>query len=339
MDITVFMPVYNAERYLRKSIDSILNQEYKDFELLIVDDGSTDGSIDIILSYDDSRIRLIQNERNMGIPYTRNVGLDNARGKYIAIMDSDDIAKSNRLTEQVNYLEKNINIGVVTSSYHVMRKNITIRRVMKKNNNEFIKAYLLFDSYICNPSTMIRSSLREFARYNEKCFVCQDFDFWIQLINITNFGSIEKPLLKYRTGHMNITQKTNKTKQKKRKEILHDIRRASLEKRGFLLDHEELNIVNEFMDFNNDDIKKIINFKEVLIKLIKINKINKQFENSIFNEVIKSILEKQFNMCKINILEKLRVRKLLIENTDLKISRFIIINGQIINNIKKYNLF
>ena len=102
--ITVFMPVYNSERYLKEAIDSILNQSYKNFELLIINDGSTDSSIDIIKSYNDSRIKLINNDCNKGLPYTRNLGLKLAKGDYIAIMDSDDISYIHRLKKQIEFL-------------------------------------------------------------------------------------------------------------------------------------------------------------------------------------------------------------------------------------------
>ena len=90
--VTVFMPVYNGEKYLREAIDSILNQTFTDFEFLIINDGSTDSSVEIINSYDDSRIRLIHNEKNLKLVATLNKGLDLARGKYIARMDCDDIS-------------------------------------------------------------------------------------------------------------------------------------------------------------------------------------------------------------------------------------------------------
>src|SRR5690606_28917246 len=108
--VTVFMPVYNSEQYIREALESILNQTYQNLDILLVDDGSTDRSVEIIKSYQDTRIRLIQNEKNMGIPYTRNVGLKEAKGKYIAIMDSDDIAVSNRIERQIQYLETNPHI-------------------------------------------------------------------------------------------------------------------------------------------------------------------------------------------------------------------------------------
>lgn len=103
--ISLIMKVYNGERYLREAVDSILAQTFRDFELLIIDDGSTDGSADIVRGYSDARIRFLQNERNMGLCATQNRALEEARGDYIAVMDSDDISYPTRFERQVEYLE------------------------------------------------------------------------------------------------------------------------------------------------------------------------------------------------------------------------------------------
>lgn len=105
--VTVFMAVYNGQKYISEAINSILNQTFRDFELLIIDDGSTDNTIDNIKLFTDDRIRLIQNHKNLGLFVTRNYGIDQAKGKYFAILDSDDIAFPNRLQIQVNFMERN----------------------------------------------------------------------------------------------------------------------------------------------------------------------------------------------------------------------------------------
>jgi glycosyltransferase involved in cell wall biosynthesis len=114
--VTVLMSVYNGEEHLREAIDSILNQTYKNFEFLIIDDGSTDGSVNIIRSYLDPRIRLIKNKKNIGITRSLNKGLKLARGEYIARMDDDDIAFPERLEKQVRFLNEHVNVGLVGGS-------------------------------------------------------------------------------------------------------------------------------------------------------------------------------------------------------------------------------
>ncbi len=113
--VTVLMSVYNGEKYLREAIDSILNQTFKDFEFLIIDDGSTDSSADIIRSYTDFRIRLIQNEKNIGLTRSLNKGLKLAKGEYIARMDVDDISLPIRFEKQVSFLDKYEDVKLVGS--------------------------------------------------------------------------------------------------------------------------------------------------------------------------------------------------------------------------------
>ena len=120
--VTIFMAVYNVENFIKDSLESILNQTYKNFEFLIVNDASTDHSSEILQLYEkkDKRIRVIHNKHNMGIPYTRNIGLKEANGKYIAIMDADDIALPFRIEKQVLFMENNPEIDVLGTDYEVI---------------------------------------------------------------------------------------------------------------------------------------------------------------------------------------------------------------------------
>src|SRR5690606_29827801 len=106
------MPVYNGEKYIKEAIRNILCQTFSNFELVIIDDGSTDSSIEIIQSIKDRRIRFLKNEKNQGIAYTRNVGLKEAKGEFLAWMDCDDLVEPNRLEIQINYLKNNPEIGI-----------------------------------------------------------------------------------------------------------------------------------------------------------------------------------------------------------------------------------
>ena len=110
--VSVVMPVYNGEKYLRESIDSILNQTYTDYEFIIVNDGSNDKTEEIILSYNDNRIRYIKNEKNLQIVKSLNRGIELAKGRYIARMDADDISLPRRFEKQITFMENNLEIGV-----------------------------------------------------------------------------------------------------------------------------------------------------------------------------------------------------------------------------------
>jgi len=110
--VTIIMPVYNGEVYLREAIDSILDQTLTDFEFLILNDGSSDHSVDIVRSYDDPRIRLVENEANLGVVQTLNRGLDLANGTFIARMDCDDRSLRDRLARQVAFLDDHPEVGI-----------------------------------------------------------------------------------------------------------------------------------------------------------------------------------------------------------------------------------
>jgi len=114
--VTVLMPVYNGEKYLNEAIDSILNQTYTNFEFLIINDGSTDRSVEIIKGYNDSRIKLIHNKKNMGLVYTLNRGLALALGKYIVRMDADDISLPNRFKLQLDFMEINTEVALCSGN-------------------------------------------------------------------------------------------------------------------------------------------------------------------------------------------------------------------------------
>ena len=115
-DISVLMPVFNSERYLKTAIESILNQTFQDFELIIVDDGSTDASENIIRSFESEKIFSYKNAGNIGLIATLNRGIDLCRGKYIARMDADDVSLPTRLEKQFNFLKKNPEYALVGSN-------------------------------------------------------------------------------------------------------------------------------------------------------------------------------------------------------------------------------
>ena len=210
------MPVYNVEKYLKEAIDSILNQTYKNIELIIIDDCSTDSSRDIIKSYSDSRIKTYYNSENMQQPRTRNRGLELAKGDYIANMDSDDISFLNRIEEQVVFMEKNKDIdicGCYCKTFGGVKKRI----VKTPLTNEDCKMVSIVTSPIAHPTVMIRSSsLKKYdIKYDLNYKYSQDFELWSRLLfQGANFSNIPEVLLNYREnptgvtyGHSNESQK------------------------------------------------------------------------------------------------------------------------------------
>lgn len=198
--VSVVMPAYNAEKYLREAIDSILAQTYTDFELIIINDGSTDATKEIIQSYTDPRIVYIENEVNSGICVTLNKGLDAARGKYIARMDSDDIALPNRLETQVRYMDSNPGLGASGSDIEVFGEGIEPHVFTQLHSPEECLAGLIFNSCFAHPTVIIRKSVldKHNLRYKDEFRGLEDYELWWQIGKYSGLNNIAHPLLRYR---------------------------------------------------------------------------------------------------------------------------------------------
>lgn len=206
-EISVVMATYNREKSLPNSIQSILNQTFKNFELIIVDDGSRDNTAKLLYNYlkKDKRIRVYRNKRNRGIPYTRNKLLDLSRGKYMAIMDSDDYSFPIRLEEQLNYMKQHPNIMVLSSQILDIDSKKDISRFWSIKGED-IAINLIFFSPLCNPSTFYNLDFikSNHIRYDETLRTSEDYDFWRQIfLKGGEFDLIQMPLLAYRFYHKN----------------------------------------------------------------------------------------------------------------------------------------
>lgn len=195
------MSVYNGEKYLSEAIESILNQTFKDFEFLIINDGSTDSSREIILSYDDYRIKLIENDNNIGLTKSLNKGVDIACGKYIARMDADDISMPERLEKQVDFMENHEDIAVCGSWFSVIDdKGNILSEVKTQINHEFLFFELFFKNPIGHATTIMRKSVIEhIGRYDPDYVVTQDYYLWFRIIESGyKIHNIDRVLIYYR---------------------------------------------------------------------------------------------------------------------------------------------
>lgn len=144
--VSVIMPAYNGEKYIGDAIESVLNQSYDNFELIIVEDKSTDNTLEVIQKYIDSRLFLYLNSQNRGIAYSTNLGIAKSKGKYIALLDDDDIALKRRLEWQVNFLEEHKDIDIVGGRSALIDSEGKFIRYDKEliYNSKYIKANMLF---------------------------------------------------------------------------------------------------------------------------------------------------------------------------------------------------
>ncbi len=201
--ISVVMSAYNEEEYIQNSINSILNQSITDFELIIIDDCSNDKTVDLIKEFSDSRISLIQNDTNIGLPRSLNIALGKASGKYIARMDADDISLSNRLEKQAKYLESHPDVHVVGSYTRQIGTNGEFFGVETyPEGGRSVEQLKNQGPGVAHPSVMIRrSSLEHVNNYREPFKYAQDLDLWIRMSR--EFGKdflqiIPEPLVEYR---------------------------------------------------------------------------------------------------------------------------------------------
>ena len=220
--ITVFIPAYNREQYIGDAIDSILAQTFTNYEILLIDDGSTDGTVGIMRSYADPRLRIIRNEKNLGIPKTRNKGIAHARGEYIAMLDSDDRAYPTRLEKQVAFMDRHPDFAQVGSWCRMMDSQGRPLKTTKRQPilPDDIDAQLLFRCSLSNRSIMARTALlREFG-YRNDYPRCQDYDLHVKLAKKYKLGNLPECLVYGRIHPEQITGQTLDLGDAKKREIV-----------------------------------------------------------------------------------------------------------------------
>lgn len=204
--ISVLMTAYNSEKYIRSAIDSIINQTYTDFELLIIDDGSQDRTISIVREYYDSRIRLICNPKNLGVGGARQVGLMHAKGEYIAILDSDDIAYPQRLEIQYHYLEKNKDIVLLGTGCEYSDNKGIIQKFKTEQVSSTLKWILLFRNPFINSTVMYRRDLAiALGGYDLEMRISEDYLLFSRFAERYQVAQISDLLCWLRRNHQSLT--------------------------------------------------------------------------------------------------------------------------------------
>lgn len=201
--VSVIMPLYNAEDYVAEAIESILAQTYKNFELIIIDDGSSDKSPEIAGNYaqKDSRIRFFVNEKNLGVAKTRNRALTEARGDYIAPLDNDDVALPTRLEEQVKFLEEHLDHALVGSDLEIIDEQSRVTAVRNyPHTNEEIQRCLTRMNPIANPASMFRHEVFSAlgGAYDESVCPVEDYEFVSRVARHYKLANLQQKLTRYR---------------------------------------------------------------------------------------------------------------------------------------------
>ncbi len=211
--LSVIMPVYNGEKYLSESIESILGQTLSEFEFIIIDDGSTDTSVDIIQEYakKDNRIYLVENKVNQGLVASLNKGIELSHGQYIARMDQDDISLPERFETQMNFFILNPDIGILGSSVQIIDKYGKAGEVWNfPETHDLVKWELCFRCPIVHPSVMIQKRLLLKNRYRKEWEIAEDYELWVRMVWKSKITTLPNVLLKLRKHPTNNTSRYSK---------------------------------------------------------------------------------------------------------------------------------
>lgn len=214
--LSVILPVYNAGLYLQEAVASVLNQTYSDFELLCIDDGSTDNSLSILESFSDARLKIVRHPENKGLIQTLNHGIALASGKYIARMDADDICRKDRFEKQITFLETNPETGVLFSRIQLIDHYGNSAGTWKDDEQnltaEQIRNRMPFLNCVAHPTVMARAAILKKYVYRPEFKGSEDWGLWLELL-ADNFrlSKLEDVLLQYRIHPSSITSTMNRS--------------------------------------------------------------------------------------------------------------------------------
>ncbi len=295
--VSVVMSVYNGGQYLHQAIESILNQTFKNFEFIIINDGSTDKSLEIIKGFakKDRRIKAITRE-NKGLVASLNEGILIAKGQLIARQDADDASLPTRLEKQVNEFNKSPNLVLLGSSMKVMdEESKTLHTHYVLLGNTELKQELLVRSPFAHGSTMYKKEVAiKAGLYSQQCWPAEDYEFWLRLGSYGDFANINQPLYIYRENSSGISVQ-NQHAQNQLKRQVQDI---AWQERKQLIKNEKITLQNYSNKadgifrirriFSNLARIKIVSLKKLrLLYFIKLLLINIKLSNS-YNSLIKT---------------------------------------------------
>lgn len=205
--VTIIMPVFNEVQFIRSSIESVLSQTFTDYELIIIDDGSDDGSSEIIRTFHDARIKYLCNSHNIKLIATLNRGIDLAQGEYIARMDADDISLPGRLARQVEILDANPAVGVCSTWAKFIDQKGAELGVLKTPVGKRLQKLFWRPSPIVHAACMARASIFKKNRYNLAFEDAEDYELWLRLYGTCRFMNIAEPFYLIRRHDLSVSEK------------------------------------------------------------------------------------------------------------------------------------
>lgn len=211
--VTVLMPTYNVTPYVKEAIASVLRQTYRDFELLVIDDCSTDNTVSLVRSIDDPRIRIVQNEKNLGLAENLNRGLSHITTEYVARMDGDDIAEPFWLEREVTILDSHPEIGICSGGFERFG---TVKSLVRfPERHEDCMANMLFECSVIVPTFRMSLYRNHGLRYSTEAFPAEDYRFWAECLRVTRIYNIQETLFHYRMHPTQICTARREEQQRK----------------------------------------------------------------------------------------------------------------------------
>lgn len=208
MKLSIVMAVYNGERYLQEAIDSMLAQTFTDFEFVIVNDGSVDGTAELLDNQDDGRVVVINRRNNLGLAASLNEGIERAKNEYIARMDADDVSLPDRLEIQVRYLEANPEVGLCGTWATIVDRagRATGRVIAPPLDNRAIRSKFIYHNTFVHPTVVFRKEVVTSAGYYNPYFkYAQDYELWSRVVPRCQAANVGKKLLCYRESGQSMT--------------------------------------------------------------------------------------------------------------------------------------
>lgn len=293
--VSVVIPTYNGAKYITRAVYGILNQTFTDFELLIIDDGSTDNTLEVLSVIKDSRIRVYQNDQNRGVAYTRNRGIELARGDFLAVNDVDDYSYPQRLEMQIKFLLSHPSYWAVGASAKRIKQDRRHNIWEYPKNDEEIRCRLFWGASFVN-STALFNLLR--LKQNGLCYslefeVAEDYDLFEKISRIGKLANIDEILIEYQVRNDGLTLSKDKLMKKSAfsiclRQIEHlDVQLTEVEEELFF------KLYTYTFDFSESEVYTLISLSE---ELTYANSAKKYYKEDVFNALLaKRVFEANYH--------------------------------------------
>jgi glycosyltransferase involved in cell wall biosynthesis len=284
--VSVILPVYNSGKYIHQALNSILSQSYSNLEILVFNDGSSDGSLKEIEKFSDNRIQIINSTENKGLIYNLNLGISLSKGKYIARMDADDIAIVSRIEEQVTYLEQHTDIDICGSWAQVFTKKKKLNIWKQPISKKEVDCSLLFFASFIHPTIMFRTSVIKKInfQYDNNFLHAEDYELWCRFQGKLNMVNLPRVLLLYRHHDLQVSSKY------KSDQVQSTINAITLHFSKYFKEKEifdlYVKIATQNYELNTEFLKQS---KNVFDYLEKENLKFKWFDTTILNQVLSKV--------------------------------------------------